>query len=412
MDTKHVVIIGGGVAGLVAAYHLEEAGLIPTIVEATDRVGGRVKTDVVDGFQLDHGFQVLLTAYREAKRYLDYDDLQLKHFRPGAVVMKSGKSLPIVDPLREPSQLLKAALSPVGTLKDKYLIWRFGQMLKAKSVEELFTEQRQETTMNFLQSYGFSQGFIQSFFQPFFGGIFLENELQTPAPMLKFVFKMFAEGYAALPKTGMEAIPKQLVGKLSKTKILLNSVAQSLENNQVRLANGESIPFDYLIVATAPDQLLPQLAGSKLSYNSTATFYYRSTESLLPKGLIALVNEANSMVNNFCEPSTVVEAYAPSQSHLLSVTLKDIPTQANAEEKVAAELRRLTSHPQWQLSPIGQYNLPQALPRLEHLAYDYSSTQSRLTEQIFLAGDQLLFGSLDAAMRSGRRAAEGILDRL
>lgn len=412
MESKNIIIIGGGVAGLIAAQHLEKAGLQPTIVEATDRIGGRVKTDTIDGCLLDHGFQVLLTDYKEAKRYLDYEALALHYFRPGAVVMDKGRALPIVDPLREPTQLLKAALSPVGTIKDKFLTWRLGQQLKSRAVEALFTKQKQQSSLEFLNKYGFSERFIQNFFRPFFGGIFLENQLETPAAMLQFVFKMFAQGHAALPQEGMEAIPQQLAGELKTTRILRNKTVGAIEDNQLKFEDGSTMSYTHLIVATAPNRLLPQLAGEEMSFNGTTSLYYSSTESILPKGLIALVNEESSIVNNFCEPSTVSDSYTPQGKHLVSVTLKDIPTKKNIEEEVRRELRRLTNKPEWHLDPVKQYDIYQALPRLDYLTYDYEATQSRLTDNIFLAGDYLLFGSLDAAMRSGRRAAEGVIERL
>ena len=125
-----------------------------------------------------------------------------------------------------------------------------------------------------------------------------------------------------------------------------------------------------------------------------------------------MVADKTAIINNFCLVNQVASDYAPEGQQLLSVTLKDIPTMANAEEVVAREIRKICQQPNWQLKPLQRYDLPKALPNLDHLSYDYPATEARLTEQIFLAGDQLLFGSLDAAMRSGRRAAEGVLTAL
>ena len=93
-------IIGGGISGLIAAKVLEEHGIYPILLEATDRVGGRVKTDIVSGYQLDHGFQVLLTAYPAAQKYLDFKALELQKFMPGATIFKNKKQVTIGDPLR------------------------------------------------------------------------------------------------------------------------------------------------------------------------------------------------------------------------------------------------------------------------------------------------------------------------
>jgi len=262
MQAPRVVIIGAGVAGLVAARHLEAHGIQPTILEATDRVGGRIKTDQVGGFALDHGFQVLLTAYQEARRYLNYEALQLARFRPGAVVCRNGQTFPVVDPLREPSQLFAAALSPVGSIRDKLLVWKMTRELKRADTATLFVANQQPTTLQFLRDYGFGEPFINAFFRPFFGGIFLENELRTPAPMLQFVFKMFAEGHAALPGQGMGAIPEQLAAALHQTTLRLRTRAVGIEGKEVRTDVGDAVPFDALVIATDPGQLLPRLAGA------------------------------------------------------------------------------------------------------------------------------------------------------
>lgn len=412
MSPARIVIIGAGVSGLIAAQHLEAAGYQPIILESTDRVGGRVKTDQVEGFACDHGFQVLLTAYREAQHYLSYSQLNLSTFRPGAVVFRDGKGLPIVDPLREPTQLLAALLSPVASLKDKFLTWRLQRELRAQKPEELFAKDNQPTTRQFLQQYGFSDRYIQAFFEPFFGGIFLENDLQTPAPMLRFVFKMFAEGHAAVPAGGMEAIPRALQAELQRTAFRFMTKAEAIIDNKIRTQNGEDIRFDALIIATDPRHIIPQLAGQSQPYHATTTLYYRSRGEVLPQRLIALVEDAKSVVNNFCELASLDAGYTSAGEQLVSVTLKDISTEQNAEEAVARELRRITGKADWELTPLARYDIPHALPQLDHLTYDFNPTQSRLNDQVFLAGDHLLFGSLDAAMRSGRRAAEGVMEAL
>lgn len=412
MEAARVIIIGAGVAGLVAARHLEEAGIRPLIIEATDRVGGRIKTDQVDGFLLDHGFQVLLTEYREAKRYLDYEALQLANFRPGAVVYRNNTIASVVDPLREPSEIFQAIFSSVGSIKDKLLVWKLQRELKRTPTEDLFKAKNQLSSLAFLQDYGFSKAFIEAFFMPFFGGIFLENELKTPAPMLRFVFKMFASGHAALPALGMEEIPRQLNAQLPNTTFRFNNEVGEVKDQKLITVAGEEIPFDMLIIATDPKKMLPRLAGPPTAYHPTSTLYYAGSDGQLPDRLIGLVADKTAIINNFCLVNQVSSDYAPEGQQLLSVTLKDIPTMANAEEAVAQEIRKICNQPNWQLKPLRRYDLPKALPNLDHLSYDYPATEARLTEQIFLAGDQLLFGSLDAAMRSGRRAAEGVLAAL
>lgn len=412
MESPKVVIIGAGAAGLIAAYELEKKGLHPLLFDANNFVGGRLATDIEQGYVLDRGFQVLLTAYREAQRYLDYDALQLGAFRPGAIICNQQSRRLLVDPLREPQHILSAGFSSIGTLKDKYLVWKLRQALKRSTVEELFPDSQQKSSLDFLRDFGFSKAMISSFFKPFFGGIFLESDLATPAPMLQFVFKMFGEGHAALPTQGIKAIPQQLASLLEHTELRLNTRIVTVEDRQLYTAEGEVVTYDAVIVAADPSKLLPRIAGSATKYRTTANYYFSSPEAVLKTKLIALVDESDSMINNFHEVTSVHPDVAPDGQTLISVSLKDIPTTTHPEEVIIEELRRLTQTPNWSLQPLKHYHINEALPALDQLQYNYTAMQSRVTSSIFLAGDHLLMGSLDAAMRSGRLAAEAVAEAL
>ena len=112
LEHHDVIIVGGGLAGLSCGAMLGKSGRQVTLLEATDRVGGRVRTDVVDGFTLDHGFQVLLTAYPACKELLDYDALRLRRFDRGALIRQKGRFRMLGDPFRHPSQAFATALNP------------------------------------------------------------------------------------------------------------------------------------------------------------------------------------------------------------------------------------------------------------------------------------------------------------
>ena len=169
-----VHIIGGGVSGLVAAQVLENHGISPVIIDANDRVGGRVKTDIVKGFQLDRGFQVLLSSYSAAKKYLDYKSLDLQQLKAGSCVFVGGKQCFFGDPLRDLSLFIPTLFSPLGTLGDKLKIAKLNFHLQKKTIDKIF-EDREITTKEYLIAKGFSKKIIKNFFAPFFNGIFLRG---------------------------------------------------------------------------------------------------------------------------------------------------------------------------------------------------------------------------------------------
>lgn len=410
--SSNVVIIGAGISGLIAAHHLEEAGFSPTIIESEDRIGGRLKTDEVEGFLLDRGFQVMLTAYPEVKRYLDVNALNLKTFRPGAHVHTRTQHFRFVDPRREPAQIVRSVLSPLGVLADKVKMTRLGLQLQSANPEECFKGYESKPTIDYLRDLGFTEQIIERFFRPFFGGIFLEQELDTPAAMFRFIFKMFGSGSAALPTGGIEAIPKQLAKKLNKTTFRFNQKVKHTDGQTITFEDGSTEKCDAVIIACPAEKIVNGLEGQTENWKSTTNLYYYSSRRLRENRLINIVFDPTSTINTFCCLDEVNPVYKGDKKggSLISITLK---SALGTEENIAQAEQDLLRHsrlPSDALTFLKRYDIQQALPRLSNVAYDQLPSQSRLTEKIFLAGDQQLNGSLDAAMKSGRAAALGLLE--
>lgn len=410
MENRKTYIIGGGVSGLVAARVLENHGFSPTIIEATDRVGGRVKTDVKKGYQLDHGFQVLLTSYPMAQKYLDMKALDLQRFLPGASIFRSGKQKIIGDPLRDVSLIFSTLFSGIGTTLDKIKILRLNAYLKKKSIEAIF-EEKETSTLDYLRKFGFSQSIINEFFTPFFSGIFLETALSTSSRMFEFVYKMFGEGYAAVPKAGIEAIPVQLKQNLNKTSYLFNTKVREVRNGQVILENGKELQSNSIIVATDPTKLISNLAGQSTKWKSCVTLYFETESRNIKKPLIGLVTDKESLVNNIFF-HTSLESDSKGKKELLSVTVIDTKGKPESEiiERVQRELKQYCGIQE--VEYLAHYDIPMALPDLINLRYDMLPSETQLTSDIFLAGDTQLNGSLNAAMVAGERAALAVIEKL
>ncbi|MEM8527872.1 MAG: NAD(P)/FAD-dependent oxidoreductase [Bacteroidota bacterium] len=413
---KDIIIIGGGMAGLTAAHYLHKANKEFLLLEATNRVGGRVKTDSINGFQLDRGFQVLLTEYPEVKAVLDYEALNLKSFLPGALILQEhGKSSIIGDPPRWLGSTFSTLFNDVGTLRDKFQILLLRTRLSNLSIDKIF-EQEEVTTLQALKSYGFSDAIIQSFFRPFLSGIFLEKDLTTSRRMFDFVFKLFSKGDTAIPEQGIEAIPQQIASCLPINGIRTQQKVTRIEQGKVYLASGETLEAKQILIATdAPNaaQLLQQNIKNT-DHESTLNVYFSSKKAPFTKPILALNSIANSLVNNCTVISNLSKQFAPKGEHLISVSVigKEAANQENIVEKIKLELESHFGAEVRNWNHLKSYFVKYALPAAQSIQNDLSPSEIKLDEGLYICGDHLMNGSLNAAMKSGRLAVKEMMKEL
>lgn len=410
MQKKYdAIIIGAGVSGLVAAKHLEEYNLEVLIIEKTNGVGGRVKTDVRNGFRFDRGFQVLLTSYPMVKKYLDLEALDLRTFEPGALSFNLKQKIKVSDVARNKAALFSMVFSSIGNLSDKWKLSKLRRRILAKSVEEIF-DGPNISTLKYLQDMGFSDKIINRFFRPFYSGVFLENNLATSARIFEFTFKMFAEGDAAIPAKGMSEIPLQLKNKLSKTEFRLNTSVERVEMGKIILTDGEELDAQQIIVATDVNPLMPQVATA-LSWNSTAQFYFSARKSIIGKPLIGLQFREDGLVNNVVELSSVSPYYSPKGKRLIQVSLRKSPRESTEEtaQRIKNELAISFGPEVEQWDYLQSYAVKKALPVVDSPSGSKSFEETKITQGIYLAGDQFLNPSLNGAMQSGEMAAKALV---
>lgn len=401
-----IIIIGAGVSGLVAALQLESFGYSCAIYESDSKVGGRVQSENFDGHILDKGFQVLLNAYPLAKKYLDYSQLNLIKFDAGSYIYKNNRKECIGDPLRDKSLLFSTIFSDVGTLRDKYLIFKLNKSLKKTSIEQIFASE-EVTTHAFLKKFGFSNTIIADFFKPFFSGIFLETELTTSSRMFQFIFKMFGEGEAVIPKNGIQEISNQLRSKLKKSKIHFNHKATQITHREVQFVDGSVRNFKFCIVATEASNLIPNLSNQPVEWKSTSTLYFEVAEDQVfnRKMIGLLANEEEALINSISFP------YTEQSNKLLSVSV--VKNQQLTEFELITQIKKELKD-YFNITVIKYlktFTIPKALPDLKNVIYEVPPSETQLTESIFLAGDTTLNGSLNAAMLSGELAAKAIHEK-
>jgi phytoene dehydrogenase-like protein len=399
-----VVVVGAGMAGLACATHLVRRGVDVVVLEGSDAVGGRVRTDVVDGFRLDRGFQVLLTSYPELPQVLDVAALDLRKFEPGALVRYEGRFHRVVDPWRRPFRALASVFSPIGSLADKRRIGALRGDVVDVGYDDLLARPETSAAAH-LAARGFTPSAVDRFFRPFFGGVFLERALSTSSRLLEYLFRAFALGDATLPAQGMGAIPQQLAARLPAGCVRTGARVEAVAPGRATLSTGEPVGASAVVVATEAPEARGLLHLDTPEMRGVTCLHFAADRDPVSEPVLVLNAEPGGVVNDLAVLSAVAPGYAPAGAALVSVTV--LGSGAVDVEAVRAELGR------WFGDEVRRWRLLRALPIPHALPTFLPPTTpvrpAAVRPGLYVAGDHRATPSLQGALESGRRAAEAVL---
>jgi phytoene dehydrogenase-like protein len=407
-----VVIVGAGLAGLTCAQDLTRAGIECLMLEASDGVGGRVRTDAIDGFLLDRGFQILLTAYPQVQQRLDLDALGIARFEPGAIVRRDGRMHRVSDPLRRPLQAPRTLATPIATFSDKLRAGRLLIDVCTHPVPELLRRPDQTTSQRLARA-GFSARFIEAFWQPLFTGIQLDPDLEVSSRRFETILRMLATGSTGVPREGIGAIPRQIASTLPEDAVRLVVRVAQVQAGSVVTEDGKHHRARAVVVAT-DGPTAHHLLGDNVAdpgSRAVACCWYTTPQPPLRGAVLMLDGDRSGPAKNVVVMSEVSPSYAPAGSALVAAA---VPGPAALDPtitvRVGDQLARWfgSSTRDWEhlRTDVIPYGQPDQRPPL------HPKQRVALGEGLFVCGDHRDTASIQGAMFSGERTAAAVLRHL
>lgn len=376
--SKSVVVVGAGLAGLTCAIYLQRRGASVTVLESSDRVGGRVKTDSVNGFLFDHGFQVINPNYSEIKRL---------NALPGLEFCEVFNNLRIFEESGEVkiglSHLVKTV--SIGSFSEKIA---FAKFLASNSRDNKLGDSGQRF-----------KGLYETALSPFLRGVFLTSPDLIRADIAREIIRSFILGRPGVPQFGVGKFSENLALEVSDVRF--NSQVDEIKQGSVH-GNFGRIDCDEIVVATDLTTAAQMLDLGEIPKTlSSTTWYHATNEDLADDNYLAL--DSKSPIVNSLVISKVSKSYAPVGTNLISsTTIAPI-----SESEVRKELSRFwkCDTRNWDLA--ARYEIKQSLPFRTDL--DQLNRSPKISNRIYIAGDHRSVPSQNGAMKSGRQAALAII---
>lgn len=407
-----VIIVGAGLSGLSAAYQLQLKGYKVAIYEANGKVGGRCKSDYIDGYILDKGLHFFQKGFSESNNTFDYKSLRMEPIYPGAMIHYNNNFHLVTNPLIKISDVFSMAFLPFMSFRDKMKLGAMLTFLMASSDDQLKKFQTL-TTKEFLDSKGFSERLIETVFRPLCHAIYFDSSLNTSAYLFTSMLKNFSFEDSALPAYGIGSIAVQLGEKLEEDTVHFHSKVKNVFEDGVELNDGEIIHAKKVIVTLPPldvEKIFPKKT-CEVEYSPYTCLYFSTKTPPVKTPIILLNGESEGIINNVFVPTTIQPSYAPPGYHLVCVSLKTF-TDKDDEELIYDVLKELIGWFGVKVNDwmhLKTYHIQSALPKI-HANHEIKYTEEE--DGIHFCGDSLSYGSVNNALISGKMTAEKVMEQL
>ena len=399
-------MVGAGAAGLRCAQVLAAAGITPLVVEASDRVGGRIATDEIDGYLIDRGFQLLNPSYPQARRALDLAELDLCSFAPGLRVSDGASVIELRDPLRQPRTAISTLRSLPGGRRGQLALGLLLARLRAGGVRRVLSEQDAPADQ-WLERRGVDKALIDGVLRPFLAGVLLEDRLESSGHLVALFLRSFVSGLPGVPATGMAAIPEQMAASLPQGSVLCSTPVVSVAADHVIGPEGR-LEADAVVLATAGTEagtLLGRPSGRSLG---VTTWWYSTTETG-GGGPMLVADQSGDVVVNAVEMTAVAPGSAPAGRRLFAASALGAVADLETEAAVRARLGEISGAPSVSMELVAVSVIERALPSMPP---PLTLRPPIEVDGVVLAGDHVATPSIQGAMASGERAAMAVRARL
>lgn len=405
MGKRPVVVVGAGLAGLACARALVATGREVVVLEAADAPGGRVRSDVVDGFVIDRGFQVLNTAYPALRREIDLDRLDLRRLPRGARVRRGGRLVDVPHPLASPAAPWRALASGAADVRGKVALARYVLGLLASSPAAIMARDDRPAVEVWREV--LPAEVVDDVLVPFFAGVVLDPQVATSRVFADLMMRCFARGWSAVPARGMQRLPDALAADLPAGSLRLGSHVSDLAPGVVGLVGGAEVAASAVVLATdsrAAHDLLPAL-GEPPVLRGVRTFYFAADPWPGQSGTLVVDADGSGVATSVVLTASAPEYAADGRSLIATSVIGPGDLAATSVEATARALHEAPAGP-WEL--VAVRDVPHALPAMPA---PHAMRPAVEVAGLVVAGDHRATSSIQGALASGRRAARAVLAR-